>query len=879
MGEVYRARDTRLSRDVALKVLPASFVTDPDRRRRFRQEALAAGALNHPNIVAIYDVNLDGEVPYIVSEFVDGQPLGRTIAGKPMPVRRVLEAAVQIADGMAAAHKVGIVHRDLKPDNILLTRDGRVKILDFGLAKTMASAGTGERAESTMTLSGVVLGTVYYMSPEQASGRELDARSDIFSFGLILYEMVTGTRPFARGSPVQTLAAIIGEEHAPIATPIPNTLRFTIDRCLVKDAAYRYASSLDLFESLRHQRDGLNDSQLVAPSRTATALRPVLLRWRGRVKPWLAPVACLAAGAMAAALWLDVPAPVSQALRHSPLATGSAPEDRAMWSPDGRQIVYQAAVNRVQQLFVRSLNSPSATMVTRGPDSSEYPEWSADGGRIFFRRRRAIYSVGAAGGEPQKTIDDVVWFCVAPGGKAIAFLRRVTDPPGLSLWISSPPGAAPVRYPASPLEKSDYAGGGHLAFSPDGRKILAWAMLTAPGRGSEFWVFPYPAAGQPRPVLRSLADAYPVRGFTWLRDSRHIAVAATVPPEVYRTHLYLADTEGDTYRPMLGGIGSESNPSLSPDGGRLAYTAMDYDFDIAEFGLDGSPMRKLIATHRMEHSPAWSPVNEEYAYVTDRTGFDEIWIRTPGRDRDQPVVTPKLFGDSSVKFLMSPAFSPDGERLAFVRLSAASAALRDVTEIWTMPVAGGVPIRLTNAKGSQWAPTWSPDGAWIAFSTEGPPAGLMKVRVGSAGRAELLHETPGLFPFSTPDWSPAGDAIAFHAREGTLLISPDGQKKRVLRKPSLAASAWSRDGKTLYGFTAADGRQTIVEINVATGVERLISVMSQDYRVMAILSPALRLSLSPDGKTVATSTGISTGDLWQLENFLPPTRWWRRMLF
>lgn len=878
MGEVYRARDTRLSRDVALKVLPASVITDPDRRRRFRQEALAAGALSHPNIVAIYDVNLDGDVPYIVSELVDGQPLGRAIAGRPMPVRRVLEVAVQIADGMAAAHKAGIVHRDLKPDNILVTRDGRVKILDFGLAKTLATPGTDERAESTMTLSGVVLGTVHYMSPEQASGKELDARSDIFSFGLILYEMVTGTRPFARSSAVQTLAAIIGEEHPPIATPIPNTLRFTIDRCLVKDAAYRYASTLDLFESLRHQRDGLNESQMATASRTATALRPALRRWRQHLRPYLAPAGCLIGGALFAALWMDSPAPVSEAFRYVPLATGAEPEDRVMWSPDGEQIVYQAAVNRVPQLFVRSLSSPTASMVTRGTEASESPEWSGDGGRIFFKHRRGIYSVGAAGGEPQKVIDNAMLFAVAPGGKAIAFMRRISDPPGVSVWISSPPGAEPVRYPAGPLEGSDYAGGANLAFSPDGRKILYWSMMTAPGRGSEFWVLLYPA-GKLRPVLRSLAEAYPVRGFTWLRDSRHVVLAATVPPEVYRSHLYIADTEKDTFRPLLGGIGAEANPSLSPDGSRLAYTAMDHDFDIGEFGLDGSPMRKLIATHRLEHSPAWSPKNEEYAYVTDRTGVDEIWIRTPGRDRDQPVVTPKLFRDNRVKFLISPAFSPDGERLAFVRLGQPTGASRDVTEIWTVPVSGGIPVRLTTAKGSQWAPTWSPDGAWIAFSTEGPPAGLMKARVGSDGRAEMLHPTPGLYPFSTPDWSPTGDVIAFHTREGTLLLSPDGQKKRVLRKPSLAASAWSRDGKTLYGFTAADGRQTIVEINVATGAERLISVMPQDYRVRAILSPALRISLSPDGKSLATSIGVISGDLWQLENFLPPMKWWRRSFF
>jgi Tol biopolymer transport system component len=241
------------------------------------------------------------------------------------------------------------------------------------------------------------------------------------------------------------------------------------------------------------------------------------------------------------------------------------------------------------------------------------------------------------------------------------------------------------------------------------------------------------------------------------------------------------------------------------------------------------------------------------------------------------VVTPVVFKEGGVKFLTSPAFSPDGERLAFMRHGDPKAATaRDITEIWTIPVSGGAPLRLTNVKGSQWAPTWSRDGGWIAFYSEGPPSGLMKARLGSDGRAEMLHATSGYCTFCTPDWSPVDDVIAFHDADATLLISADGKSKKVLRKPALRASAWSRDGKTLYGFAEADGRQSIVALTVATGAERTVTTVSPGVRIRTVWNPTLRLSLSRDGKCLATSVGIVSGDLWQLENFQSAVPWWRQ---
>ena len=262
MGEVYRARDTRLGREVALKVLRSGTIRTADARRRFAHEANAAGGLNHPNIVSVFDVNLDGDTPYIVAELVEGESLRKTLDRGVVPLRTLLDIAVQVADGIAAAHQAAIVHRDLKPENILLTREGRAKIADFGLAKSLAPLAE-EGAESltvSMSALGVMMGTVEYMSPEQASGKRVDTRSDIFSFGLILYEMANGQHPFIRRSKVETLEAIINAAPPPLPVDLPQPLTWCIERCIAKDPQDRYNSTLDLYQELRGIRERFSEA-------------------------------------------------------------------------------------------------------------------------------------------------------------------------------------------------------------------------------------------------------------------------------------------------------------------------------------------------------------------------------------------------------------------------------------------------------------------------------------------------------------------------------------------------------------------------------------------------------------------------------------------
>src|SRR5277367_2955649 len=283
MGKVYRAHDTRLNRDVAIKVLREDDTASAESRSRFEREARAVAALNHPNIVGVYDFGVESGQQYIVSELVDGESLRALLTGKPVPTRKLLDIATQVADGLAASHAAGVVHRDLKPENIMLARDGRVKILDFGLArqgKVAGPASGGDGANSTATFAsanndsgslteaGMVLGTANYMSPEQALGKQTDFRSDQFSFGLILHELASGKRAFAKESKVETMAAIVRDEAPPMDERVPPPLRWIVDRCLAKEPEQRYESTRDLFRELRNIRDHFSEahtSALFAP--------------------------------------------------------------------------------------------------------------------------------------------------------------------------------------------------------------------------------------------------------------------------------------------------------------------------------------------------------------------------------------------------------------------------------------------------------------------------------------------------------------------------------------------------------------------------------------------------------------------------------------
>lgn len=384
MGEVWKARDSRLDRLVAIKFSHAQLTG------RFEREARAIAALNHPNIAQIHDVGDN----YIVMEYVEGGPIRR-----PDTTRKLLDIAVQIADGLAAAHAAGFVHRDLKPDNVLLTKSGRVKILDFGLAKQAAAAGVSDATRTiAITDPGTIVGTVTYMSPEQARGLELDARSDQFSFGLILYELTTCKRAFQRDSAPETLTAIIREDPEALPPSIPGPLRWVIERCLSKDPVERYGTTRDLYLELRTLRDRLTETSA-----------PVAARPPASGRRWRMPAGILLAAFASAAgtVWLSPrETPPDFKLQAKPLAAEKAPELLAHFSPDGRSIAYGRVVAGIPQIFVRSLGHGQATQLTHSPTSATVVSWSRDGGSVYYTTTK-LWAISASGGEPREIKCDV----------------------------------------------------------------------------------------------------------------------------------------------------------------------------------------------------------------------------------------------------------------------------------------------------------------------------------------------------------------------------------------------------------------------------------------------------------------------------------------
>ena len=545
MGEVYRARDTRLGREVAIKVLPADKLPDPTRRARFEQEARAVAAFQHPHIVTIYEVESAGGVDFTVMELVAGKTLDALIPGHGMRLGEVLRIAIPLADALAAAHGAGIVHRDLKPANVMVTPEGVVKVLDFGLAKLTQADGGGEDdttldARAGLSRPGTVAGTPAYMSPEQATGGAVDARSDIFSFGAVLYEMVTGRRPFGGGSSAEMLAALLKEQPKPPGELVPDVtkeLERIILRCLRKEPGRRFQHMVDVKVELQEVKEE-SDSQAEAPAGAAGAKR----RSRRRVMAWAAAGFLVLAAAAAVSLWRlrrpELPPPTVVKLTSERWAGSGS------FSPDGTQIAYSSAgddgVN--WDIWLKIVGEAEARRLTTDPASERDPSWSPDGTQIAFLRLVSgsarihlvsvpggpamIYLVSPLGG-PARQLSDfparsrVSW---SPDGRWLATskARSGGDPPGGICLISVASGEPrAVTFPKAPAFDVN------PAFSPDGR-ALAYAAC----EGTEGFpicdvsVLPLDSELRPRGAARPLTRQRLFnQGVAWTRDGRSIVYA------------------------------------------------------------------------------------------------------------------------------------------------------------------------------------------------------------------------------------------------------------------------------------------------------------------------------------------------------------------
>jgi serine/threonine protein kinase len=887
MGEVYRARDTRLNRDVAVKVLRQDVTAGPDQRARFEREAHALAALNHPNIVVVHDFGIEDGQPYIVSELVEGESLRALLDGKPTPARKVVDIAVQIADALAAAHAAGIVHRDLKPENIMLAKDGRVKVLDFGLARQTASISDDEtaavdgRATQYMTREGAVVGTARYMSPEQAAGKALDYRSDQFSFGLILYELASGKQPFSRPSTVETMAAIVREDPPPIDEKIPAPLRWIIDRCLAKEPEQRYESTRDLYRDLRSLRDHFSEAFSSGSSPSGVGLTPVAAAPTRR--RWTLLAAFAAACFVAAfAAWLLKPSgPDLRHYRFTPFASNA---QDAIWSPDGKAVAYDTHAGDTWQVFVRYLNSPGPVEITHALHIIQPLGWSADRNHLIVIAAgdsgASLASVPIIGGDPDPLLANVPCrtCAVSPDGQSFATL---VEPSGVGqlngIGISHPIGAPLQLYQPAPFASHELLyNNPALAFSPDGKKILFFRAGQA--NIEEWWILPWPAgSGSPRRVLNYLHDFSGNQSFSWLPDSRHIVVNLQMVKDS-PNHLWIADTESDDLEPLTADTEDERGPAVSPDGQSLIYRLRSSSYQIVSVPLADGAARTLVSTGREESMAAWAGNDDLLAWVTNRNGPYEVWVRTSAGS-ERPVVTAASFSDGKNRWFMNPTPSPDGQKLIFTRIDKDSLAF-----LWITSLAGGSPVRLTNAEsGAEAGGSWSPDGSRFVYLQETRASSLMMVRTSGDAHPVTLRAN---VVDSLPAWSPDGNWIAFRDDKGWNLMTPDGKSSRFLGNFPTQSLAFSKDGRLLYGIDAAASasllspsdegdRAILFSIDLATLQRRTIRDLGPNLIARSLFDPGIRFTLTPDGNSLTWVTGNLRGDLWMLQGFRQP-RWFSR---
>jgi Tol biopolymer transport system component len=878
MGEVFKAWDPRLERDVAIKLLHPDFAANPDRQKRLVAEGRAASALNHPHIVRVYDADVDGTSYYLVSEWLEGKSLRDELSRGAMPLKRLLDLAVQVADGLAAAHANGIVHRDIKPENIMLARDGTARIVDFGLARSdprapgMATV-VGQAATVTASLDGGVSGTPAYMSPEQARGTPGDYRTDQFSFGVLLYEMATGKFAFRRDTMADTLAAVLHDEPRPIAElnpRIPAPVRWTIERCLAKDPADRYSATDDLARELRFTRDRLAEA-LAEPKPGEAA--PAKRTW---TLPAVLSAAALA-GALIALLFTgapqDTPSP-----RFTPLATASAYEAEPAWSPDGQSIAYTADVNGILQIFVKRAGDAVSRPLTQGNFDASHPFWSINGDRVYYVSLAgefdALWSVGVAGGRPEMVLENVARAAIDPDGSRMALLRLEPDADmRQTLWWSTPPGAPPTRETRAPFDRLRTGGDGLVRFSGDGQ-LLVWMYdvdtvnLADPAQSVGFYLVPR-GDGAVRRVLTTLPFTPNLTPYDWWPDDRQVIVAVREPGGGNR-HLWIADTQSDSARPITWGHTNETVPAVAPTGQRIAYASEEVDFDLTLISADGKTRSTMLATARNELDAVWSPQGDQFAFVTDRSGSIEIWARSRDGVWERPIVTPADFGTSRTETLASLAFSPDGRTLAYQRGG------EGTWDVWLSPVSGGAPARLAalpEAGERPWrdAPTWSPDGEWIAFmNNDSGKAVLAKARVGSGEYVELLRSS---LVFSRPAWSPDGQWIAALTPDGLVRVPADGGTPDLISSEQVISIVWRPGGRHIVALTQSEtpGHFAMVEIDAQTKETR---VLNPDLGSIPIANQPIRgLSLAP-GQGFLTSLASARSDIWLIEGFEPPRRGW-----
>jgi eukaryotic-like serine/threonine-protein kinase len=836
MGEVYSARDTRLERTVAIKILPAHLSSDPGRKQRFEREAKAISSLNHPHICVLYDVGHQGGMDFLVMECLEGETLAKRLEKGPLPLEQVLKYGAQIADALDKAHRKGIVHRDLKPGNIMLTASG-AKLLDFGLAKPVASlagpALTAARAESPVTEEGKIVGTFQYMSPEQVEGKELDGRSDIFSFGVVLYEMLTGHKAFEGKSQFSVASAILEKEPQPISLmkPMPPAaLDRAIRRCLMKNPEERWQSAADLKAELEWIGD--------VGSRVAGAETGVLSSVWGRVLPWaLAGIATLVVVALVMGdLFRATRAPMRPIAR---LVVTLPPNDRLAPGPlshialaaDGSRLVYVADHGGNTQLYLRSIDRFEATPIP-GTEGAESPFFSPDGQSVGFFAEGKLKKVSLSGGAP-------LTLCGAPvtrGGTwgpddTIIFAPSITA----GLFRVSAAGGTPKPLTVPDRKNGEY---GHR-----------WPEILPGGSAVLFTIWTGGSFDDARIGVLSLETGKRrilIEGGTYARyvPSGHLVYARAggllaVPFDLGRLEVTgppVSILEGVSMNPTFG----VAEFSSSADGS-LAYVAGGSK--VGERTLlwvdRKGQAQALSAPPRGYLSPRLSPDGQRLAVAIEGPTNPGLWVYDLTRD-----TLTRVTASLPIPF---PIWTPDGKRVTF------SAAPDGVLNLYWVPAdSSGTAERLTTSDNAQWPGSWSPNGQVLAFSEADPTTGYDIWVLGLHGerkaRAFLQTQSNEYGPMFSPDgsWLAYGSDESgrqeiyvrpFPGPGGKWQISTDGGVEPV----------WARNGRELFYRNGDKIMAAPVEIKPVFAAAKPKLLFEGHYE-KSVFAYEPNYDLSPDGQ-------------------------------
>jgi Tol biopolymer transport system component len=845
MGEVYRARDTRLGREVAVKVLPPALLTDPDRVRRFEQEARAASALNHPNLVTVHDVGTADSALFIVSEMIEGRTLRTRLQDGPLPARELLSLASQMAAGLAKAHGAGIVHRDLKPENVMVTEDGFVKILDFGLAKLQPESFSSDAL--TATRSGVLMGTAGYMSPEQARGEAVDFRSDQFALGAVLYEMATGRPAFARATLADSLSAILNEVPPPLRTAnaaAPAALEPVVARCLAKQAAERYASTQDLASELH----ALRDRQIA--QHVSDSDRAVLPRRRPLIVPAVV-VALIAAVAFAAVfLGRRGGRPGQQAAGFDAKFTQLTSHPGLEWSPslspDGKWVVYAGDAAGNWDIYLQAVGGQRTIDLTQdSPVADRQPAFSPDGERIVFQSERqggGIFVMGRTGESVRRLTEGGYNPSWSPDGNQVVFTTKPArdDGPfggGGELRVIDVATGEP-----RPIEQAPQAM--QPRWSPHGHRIAYYSSFmtdrnlgqrdiwTVPATGGEAVAVTRDAPVDFNPAWspdgsylyfvsdrsgsmnlcrvrideasgRTLGEVEPLT--TPSSFIAHVGFAADGTRLAYTSIVHRTNVQRVAFDPASARISGDPTsvttgsrswvlPQASPDGQSVAFMSFFGQEDIYVARADGTALRQLTDDRPNDRFPRWSADGSRIAFASNRTGEYQIWTMNADGSGQRQLTNAK-------EGLVYPVWSPDGSRMAAVRRKPQLETwLFDPNAPWSSQTPEKLsPLREGDPPFAAWS--WSADGRWLAGQDESVgsanPIGPGIVVYSLASRAYTRLTDFGAYPA----WLSDGRRLLFSSQSALYLVDKDTRKVRELMSAggdNVVAPAVTADNKAIY---------------------------------------------------------------------------------